>query len=162
MATNTNILCRMLLCSFSHSLPVLLRQIYSESYWCQTFQRCSSAGFSNLRILDISIDDYSSLEAFEALMEVTEKLVTFHCFGMYQSSLIDLPQPTLITFLVDFTNEHINLAASMNSSSFSTLKVLEIGLIVNDEFQDPLCAVWWFYCFFGAEYNWKNYPGVHS
>ena len=74
-------------------------------------------------------------------MEVTEKLVTFHCFGMYQSSLIDLPQPTLITFLVDFTNEHINLAASMNSSSFSTLKVLEIGLIVNDEFQDPLCTV---------------------
>ena len=97
--------------------------------------------FSNLRVLDISIDDYSSLDAFEALMEVTEKLETFCCLGMYQSSLIDLPQPTLITFLVDFTDEHIDLAASMNSSSFSTLKVLEIGLVVNDELQDPLCAV---------------------
>ena len=47
--------------------------------------------FSKLQVLGINIDEYSSLEAFEALMEVTEKLETFHYLGMYPPSFIDLP-----------------------------------------------------------------------
>ena len=42
---------------------------------------------------------------------------------------------------MDVTDERIDLAASMNPSSLSTLKVLQIGLVVNDEFQDPLCGI---------------------
>ena len=42
---------------------------------------------------------------------------------------------------MDFPDERIDLAASMNPSSFSTLKILQITLVVYDEFQDPLCGI---------------------
>ena len=97
--------------------------------------------FSNLRSLDINIDDYSSLDACAALLEEAEKLENLHCYGMYQSTFIYLPQPTLITLLVDFIKWRIDIPALMNPSSFSTLKILRFALVVKDDIQDPLCGV---------------------
>ncbi|TFK36393.1 hypothetical protein BDQ12DRAFT_590122, partial [Crucibulum laeve] len=79
--------------------------------------------FSHLQTLVVKVADHSDREAVNALIKVTEMLENLH----YEVN--------------DFADGYKGLAASINPSSFSTLKRLYLHFHLRNHTQDPLCGI---------------------
>ena len=95
--------------------------------------------FRNVRTLSVMADDEGDLMAIQAFIRVTEKLETLIYGGMYQDPA--MAYQTSLTILAWFTRGYTGFAASLNSSSLSTLRTLRLEHDIKDNIQDPLCGI---------------------